>query len=98
MKKLSDIRLLLVGAVALTLGAAAVPVALGIFELAHLQGSIAKIERAVSDVKLARNVIDKAALSLVNFTAVALDLSHADRSKVLAEADKQFEEFDSAVD
>src|SRR5882724_9793712 len=98
MKKLSDIRLLLVGAVALTLGAAAVPVALGIFELGHLQGSITKIERAVSEVKLARDVIDKASQSLVNFTAVALDLSSADRSKVLAEAERQFNELDAAVD
>jgi diguanylate cyclase (GGDEF)-like protein/PAS domain S-box-containing protein len=98
MSKLANIRLLLIGAVALTLSAAAVPVALGIFELGHLQASIAKIERTVSDVKLARDVIDKAAQSLVNFTAVALDLSREDRSKVLAEADRQFDEFDMALD
>src|SRR5580693_339145 len=98
MKSFPNIQMLLIGAVALALGAAAVPVALGILELGHLRGSIAKIERAVSDVKLARDVIDKAAQSLVNFTAVALDLSSADRAKVLAEAEKQFNELDNAVE
>ena len=50
MKSFPNIQMLLIGAVALALGAAAVPVALGIVELGHLRGSIAKIERAVSDV------------------------------------------------
>jgi diguanylate cyclase (GGDEF)-like protein/PAS domain S-box-containing protein len=98
MKRFSNIQLLLIGAVALALGAAAVPVALGILELGHLRGSIAKIESAISEVKLARDVIDKASQSLVNFTAVALDLSPADRSKVLAEAERQFNELDAAVE
>src|SRR6201999_959103 len=98
MKRFPNIQMLLIGAVALALGAAAIPVALGILELGHLRGSIAKIEQAVSDVKLARDVIDKASQSLVNFTAVALDLSPADRSKVLAEAERQFNELDLAVE
>src|SRR5580693_8709007 len=98
MKSFPNIQMLLIGAVALALGAAAVPVALGIVELGHLRGSITKIERAVSDVKLARDVIDKASQSLVNFTAVALELSPADRSKVLADAERQFNELDAAVE
>jgi diguanylate cyclase (GGDEF)-like protein/PAS domain S-box-containing protein len=98
MKRFSNVQLLLIGAMALALGAAAVPVALGILELGHLRGSITRIERTASDVKLARDVIDEAAQSLVNFTAVALDLSPADRSKVLADAEKQFNQLDSAVD
>src|ERR1700759_2610429 len=97
MKRFPNIQMLLIGAVALALGAAAVPVALGILELGHLRGSIAKIEQAVSDVQLARDVIDKASQSLVNFNAVALDLSPADRSKILAEAERQFNELDLAV-
>ncbi len=98
MKSFPNIQMLLIGAVALALGAAAIPVALGILELGHLRGSIAKIEQAVSEVKLARDVIDKASQGLVNFTAVALDLSPQDRSKVLAEAERQFNELDLAVD
>jgi diguanylate cyclase (GGDEF)-like protein/PAS domain S-box-containing protein len=98
MKSFPNIQMLLIGAVALALGAAAVPVALGILELGHLRGSIAKIEQAVSEVKLARDVIDKASQSLVNFTAVALDLSPADRTKVLADAERQFNELDLAVE
>jgi diguanylate cyclase (GGDEF)-like protein/PAS domain S-box-containing protein len=98
MKSFPNIQMLLIGAVALALGAAAIPVVLGILELGHLRGSIAKIERAVLDVKLARDVIDKASQSLVNFTAVALDLSPADGSKVLAEAERQFNELDLAVE
>src|ERR1700743_1742610 len=98
MKSFPNIQMLLIGAVALALGAAAIPVALGILELAHLRGSIAKIEQTVSDVKLARDVIDKASQSLVNFTAVTLELSPADRSKVLAEAERQFGELDLAVE
>src|ERR1700722_10702782 len=98
MKSFPNIQMLLIGAVALALGAAAVPVSLGILELGHLRGSIAKIERDVSDVKLARDVIDKASQSLVNFTAVALELSPADRSKVLADADRQFNQLDAAVE
>src|ERR1700744_2580532 len=98
MKKFSNIQMLLIGAVALAPGPPAIPVALGILELGHLRGRIAKIEQAVSDVKLARDVIDKASQSLVNFTAVALDLSPADRSKVLAEAERQFNELDLAVE
>jgi diguanylate cyclase (GGDEF)-like protein/PAS domain S-box-containing protein len=98
MKNFPNIQMLLIGAVALALGAAAIPVALGILELGHLRGSIAKIEQAVSDVKLARDVIDKASQSLVNFTAVALELSPADRSKVLAQAERQFNELDLAVE
>jgi diguanylate cyclase (GGDEF)-like protein/PAS domain S-box-containing protein len=98
MRSFSNIQVLLVGAVALALGAAAIPVALGILELGHLRSSIAKIERAVSEVKLARDVIDKASQSLVNFTAVALDLSPADRSRVLAEAEEQFNQLDLAVE
>ncbi|HET7888745.1 MAG TPA: EAL domain-containing protein [Bradyrhizobium sp.] len=89
---------MLIGAVALALGAAAIPLALGILELGHLRGSIARIEQAVSDVKLARDVIDKTSQSLVNFTAVALELSPADRSQVRAEAERQFNELDLAVD
>jgi PAS domain-containing protein len=98
MKSFPNIQMLLIGAVAVALGAAAVPVALGILELGHLRGSIAKIERAVSDVKLARDVVDKASQSLVNFTAVALELSPADRSKVLADAERQFNQLDAAVE
>jgi hypothetical protein len=98
MKSFPNIQMLPIGAVTLALGAAAVPVALGIVELGHLRGSITKIERAVSDVKLARDVIDKASQSLVNFTAVALDLSPSDRSKVLADAERQFNELDAAVE
>ena len=98
MKSFPNIQMLLIGAVTLALGAAAVPVALGILELGHLRGSIAKIEQAVSEVKLARDVIDKASQSLVNFTAVALELSPADRSKVLADAERQFNELDPAVE
>src|SRR3984885_7417933 len=98
MKSFPNIQMLFIGAVAVALGAAAVPVALGILELGHLRGSIAKIERAVSDVKLARDVVDKASQSLVNFTAVALELSPADRSKVLAEAERQFNQLDAAVE
>jgi len=97
-KRFSNIQLLLIGAVALALGAAAIPVVLGIVELGHLRGSIAKIEGAVSEVKMARDVIDKASQSLVNFTAVVLDLSPADRAKVLAETEKQFGELDMAVE
>jgi hypothetical protein len=51
MKSFPNIQMLLIGAVALALGAAAVPVALGILELGHLRASIAKIERSISDVK-----------------------------------------------
>src|SRR5579871_4156057 len=98
MKSFPNIQMLLIGAVALTVGAAAVPVALGIMELGHLRGSIVKIEQAVSDVKLARDVFEKASQSLVNFTAVALELSPANRSKVLAEAERQFNELDLAVE
>src|SRR5579872_4634847 len=98
MKSFPNIQMLLIGAVALALGAAAIPVALGILELGHLRGSIGKIERAVSDVKLARDVIDKASQSLVNFTAVALELSPADRERVLADAERQFNELDQAVE
>src|SRR5579863_925527 len=98
MKSFPNIQMLLIGAVALALGAAAIPVALGILELGHLRGSITKIEQAVSDVKLARDVIDKASQSLVNFDAVALELSPADRSKVLAEAERQFNELGLAVE
>src|SRR6202034_3036742 len=98
MKSFPNIPMRLIGAVAVALGAAAVPVALGILELGHLRGSIAKIERAVSDVKLARDVVDKASQSLVNFTAVALELSPADRSEVLAEAERQCNQLDAAVE
>jgi diguanylate cyclase (GGDEF)-like protein/PAS domain S-box-containing protein len=97
MKRFPNIQMLLIGAVALALGAAAIPVALGIMELGRLRGSIVKIEQAVSDVKLARDVIDKVSQSLVNFTAKALELSPADRSKVLAEGEQQFNELDLAV-
>ena len=41
MKSFPNIQMLLIGAVTLALGAAAVPVALGILELGHLRGSIA---------------------------------------------------------
>jgi len=98
MKSFPNIQMLLIGAVALALGAAAIPVALGILELGHLRGSIAKIEQAVSDVKQARDVIDKASQSLVNFTAAVLELSPADRSKVLVQAERQFKELDLAVE
>ena len=97
MKSFSNIQMLLIGAVALALGAAAVPVALGILELGHLRGSITKIEGAVADVKLAHDIIDKASQSLVSFTAGTLELSSQDRSKVLAQAEQQFSELDLTV-
>ena len=97
MKSFPNIQMLLIGAVALALGAAAVPVALGILELGHLRGSITKIESAVADVELAHDIIDKASQGLVSFTAVALELSPQDRSNVLARAEQQFSELDLTV-
>jgi len=96
-EEMTRVRIALVAAFVVSLLAAALPAALCVFELRHLQESIAKIDEAAARVKQTRDVVDKIGQTLVGFTAIALDLSDQERSNILAEADRQFAELGEVV-
>src|SRR5262249_20692282 len=79
-EEMTRVRIALVAAFVASLLAAALPAALCVFELRHLQESITKIDEAAARVKQTRDVVDKIGQTLVGFTAIALDLSDQERS------------------
>ncbi|GBF28250.1 putative signaling protein [bacterium MnTg02] len=97
-RRLFSFRVLLVAVFCLGLLAAAIPIALCVYELSNLRYSITRIKQASAYSRQARNVIDKIGHSLMSFTAIALDLTPEERHKVLAETDQHFRKFGAAVE
>jgi diguanylate cyclase (GGDEF)-like protein len=93
MKRLINVRTLLLTALTISLLATSIPVALCVVELGYLRDSITKINECSAQVRLVRGVLDKIDQSMVGFIAIALELSDEDRSKIIMETDRQLSDF-----
>jgi signal transduction histidine kinase len=78
----------LASALALLIVSATIPIAFCIFEISRLGQGIAEINKAGSQAKQARRIVDQSGQSIISFTAVALDLSTEERASVLQETDR----------
>ena len=73
------------------------PVGLSIRELASLGASVQQIDAASSVARQAREVADKIALGITDFTAIVIDLDPAERVGILSETDRNVAEFGKSV-
>jgi len=77
--------------------AACVPAAISIFQLIGLHKGIADIERDSATSAQSKEVLDIVAQSLPSFTAITLDLTPDERTKILAQTDQHFARLADAV-
>ncbi|MEO1019496.1 MAG: EAL domain-containing protein, partial [Pseudomonadota bacterium] len=70
---------------------------LSVYELRHLERTIAEIDKETDRARQLRDVVDKMNQSILSFTVVALDLSVDERHRILSETDTHFAQFRSAV-
>lgn len=77
--------------------AACVPAAISMFQLTGLRKGISDIERDFAISAQSKEILDIVAQSLPSFTAITLELTAEERTKVLAQTDRHFARLADAV-